>query len=205
MSYTRKWEQCSENFKGIQKELERPLLEDPSCVLHGICELLPLPSMWGWTKWPPHCLLFFSIEVSLIYNIVSATQLYIHIYDTYILGSPAAQTIRNLPALQDILLWSLGREGPLEKGIATHSSIPAWRIPWTEKPGRLQFMGFQRVVHNWANNTSTFSELIYNTELVSGIHHSNSVTYICVCIYIIYIYSVYIYIYIYSFSDSFPL
>ena len=85
----------------------------------------------------------FLIEVSLIYNIVSATQLYIHIYDTYILGSPAAQTIRNLPALQEILLRSLGREDPLEKGIATHSSIPAWRIAWTEE------LGCPGVAKNW--------------------------------------------------------
>ena len=44
----------------------------------------------------------------------------------------------------------LGGEDPLEKGMATHSSILAWRIPWTEEPGRLQSMGLQRVRHNWA-------------------------------------------------------
>ena len=46
---------------------------------------------------------------------------------------------------------------PLEKGITTHSSILAWRIPWTEKPGRLQFMGLHRVGHDWVTNTSFFS------------------------------------------------
>ena len=52
-----------------------------------------------------------------------------------------AQIIKNLPAGQDTQVQSLGQENPLEKGMATHSSIVAWRIPWTEKPGRLQSMG----------------------------------------------------------------
>ena len=47
------------------------------------------------------------------------------------------------------LVWSLGQENPLEKGMATHSTILAWRIPWTEEPGRLQFIGSQKVRHNW--------------------------------------------------------
>ena len=47
-------------------------------------------------------------------------------------------------------VWSLGQEDPLEKGLATHSSILAWRIPWTEKPSRLQSMRSQRVRHDWA-------------------------------------------------------
>ena len=44
---------------------------------------------------------------------------------------------------------TLGQEDPLEEDMATHSSVPAWRIPWTEEPGRLQSMGSQRVEHNW--------------------------------------------------------
>ena len=48
--------------------------------------------------------------------------------------------------------WSLGWEDPLEKEMVTHSSILAWRIPWTEEPGRLQSMGLQRVGHDWATN-----------------------------------------------------
>ena len=51
-----------------------------------------------------------------------------------------------------------GREDPLEKEVATHSSILAWRIPWTEEPGGLQSMGSQRIRHNWANNTFTKQE-----------------------------------------------
>ena len=48
-------------------------------------------------------------------------------------------------------VWSLGREDPLEEGMATHSSVLAWRSPWTEEPGRLQTTGSQRVGHNWSN------------------------------------------------------
>ena len=49
-----------------------------------------------------------------------------------------AQMVKNLPAMQETQVWSLGREDPLEKKMATHSSILAWRIPWTEEPGGLQ-------------------------------------------------------------------
>ena len=56
--------------------------------------------------------------------------------------------VRNLPAMQETLVRSLGQEDPLEKGMATHSSILAWRIPWTEEPGMLQSLGSQRVRHN---------------------------------------------------------
>ena len=56
--------------------------------------------------------------------------------------------VKNLPAVQEIQIQSLGQEDPLEKGMATHCSILAWRIPWTEKPGRLQSMGSHRVGHD---------------------------------------------------------
>ena len=68
--------------------------------------------------------------------------------DIYIRYSLLAQMVKNLPAMQKTLVQSLGQEDPLEKGIATHSSILAWRIPWTEKLGRVQSMGSQRVGHN---------------------------------------------------------
>ena len=54
-----------------------------------------------------------------------------------------AQTIKSLPALQKIPVRSLSQENPLEKGMATYSSILAWRIPWTKEPGRLQSIGLQ--------------------------------------------------------------
>ena len=56
--------------------------------------------------------------------------------------------IKNLSVRQDSQVLSLGQEDPLEKKMAIHSSIPAWRIPWTEKPSRLQSTGSQRVGQN---------------------------------------------------------
>ena len=56
---------------------------------------------------------------------------------TYYGTSLVAQMVKNLPAMWDTWVLSLGQEDPLEKGVATHSSILAWRIPWTEEPGRL--------------------------------------------------------------------
>ena len=59
-----------------------------------------------------------------------------------------AQTVKNLPTIWETQVQPLGQEEPLEKGMGTHSSIVAWRIPWTEKPGRLQSIGLQRVGHD---------------------------------------------------------
>ena len=56
--------------------------------------------------------------------------------------------VKNLPAIQETRFRSLGRDGPLEKGMATHSSIVAWRIPWTEEPGGPQSAGLHRVGHD---------------------------------------------------------
>ena len=64
-----------------------------------------------------------------------------------------AQLVKNLPAMWETWAWSLGGEDPLEKGMATHSSILTCRIPWTEEPGGLQSMGSHRVGHGWATNT----------------------------------------------------
>ena len=62
--------------------------------------------------------------------------------------SLVAQMVKSLPAVQETWVQSLGREDPLEKEMATHSRILAWRIPWTEEPGGLQSMGSQRVRHD---------------------------------------------------------
>ena len=61
---------------------------------------------------------------------------------------PVAQMVKNLSAMQQTQVRSMGWEDPLEKEMAIHSSIPAWRIPWTEEPGGLQPMGLQRVDHD---------------------------------------------------------
>ena len=62
------------------------------------------------------------------------------------MGLPSEpQLVKNLPAVQETGVLSLGQEDPLEKAVATHSSILPWKIPWTEEPGVLQSMGLQRV------------------------------------------------------------
>ena len=63
-------------------------------------------------------------------------------------ASLVPQKVKNLPAMQKTWVQSLGQEDPLEKGIATHSSILAWKIPWTEEPGGVQSLGLQRVRHD---------------------------------------------------------
>ena len=70
-----------------------------------------------------------------------------------------AQRLKRLPGMWETWVRSLGREDPLEKEMATHSSTLAWRIPWTEEPGRLQSMGSQRVGHDF---TFTFKSIYFN-------------------------------------------
>ena len=87
---------------------------------------------------------------------------------------PAAQTVKNPPAMQETRVQSLGREEALETGMATHSSILAWRSPWTEKPGGLQFVGLQRdtteqLIHThtetqWHTHTHTHSDTPTHTQ-----------------------------------------
>ena len=72
-------------------------------------------------------------------------------------ASLVAQMVKNLLAMQETWVQSLGQEDPLEKGMATHSSILAQSIPWTEVPGRLQSVGSQRVRHDGGINTFTFT------------------------------------------------
>ena len=69
------------------------------------------------------------------------------IFAIYLCYRSVAQMVKHLPAMQETWVQSLSWEDPLEKGMATHSSIPAWKIPWTEEPGGLQSMGSQRIGH----------------------------------------------------------
>ena len=71
--------------------------------------------------------------------------------------SLVAQMVKILAAMQETQVQSLGQEDPLEKGMATHSSTLAWRIPWTEEPGGLQSMWLQKVRDDWMINTCTFT------------------------------------------------
>ena len=74
---------------------------------------------------------------------------------TFIALFPGGSVVRNLHEVQEMRVWSLGWEDPLEEGMATHSSILAQRIPLTEEPGGLQCIGSQRVGHDWSNLAHT--------------------------------------------------
>ena len=73
--------------------------------------------------------------------------------------------VKNPPVMQETQVWSLGQEDPLEKGKDIHSNILAWKIPWAEERGGLQFMGSQRVRHYWVCNTLEGFIYIYKHNL----------------------------------------
>ena len=73
--------------------------------------------------------------------------------NTLCMSIPGSLAVKNLPAMEEIQVRPLGQEDTLEEGMATHSSILAWRISWTEKTGGVQSIGLQRVRYNWVTNT----------------------------------------------------
>ena len=102
---------------------------------------------WGILVWTDRGVLYlYSTRVNILAVILECGKM--------LLDLPVARTVKNLPAMQETWVRSLGREDPLEKGMAIHSSILAWRIPWTEEPGGAQSMVLQRVGHDWAANTT---------------------------------------------------
>ena len=82
-----------------------------------------------------------------------------------------AQAIKNLPDVQETRVLSLGREDFLEKEMATHSNILAWKIPWTEKPGGLKSMGLQRVRHDWTANILLWRQRIQKLAVLTCMPH----------------------------------
>ena len=95
-------------------------------------------------------LITFFEQLAPMKNYESALHIVFHLILKEAINYPY---LKYLPVMQETQVWSLGREDPLEKEVATHPSVPAWRIPWTEEPGGLQSMGSQRVGHDWATNT----------------------------------------------------
>ena len=83
-------------------------------------------------------------------------------------ASLVAQMVKHLPAMQETPVGSLGWEGPLEKEMATHSSTLAWKIPWTEEPGRLQSKSSQRVRHDWMTALYTQLQIAFFFPLLSS-------------------------------------
>ena len=92
--------------------------------------------------------------------------------------SLVAQRVKSLLAVWKIQVCSLGREDLLEKEMAAHSSILAWKIPWTEEPGRLQSMGSQRVGHDWATSLDPWSWSCHAANLQNSfiLQNWNSIT-----------------------------
>ena len=86
-------------------------------------------------------------------------------------GLPGGSDSKELPATQDTWVPSLGWEDPLEEGMSTLSSICAWRIPWTEEPGGLQFMGSQRAGNNWVTTTFTSFKQSPTEERIKKMRH----------------------------------
>ena len=98
------------------------------------------------------------VEFSVLYSVFPTVVYFITAILFY--SFPGAQAVKNLPAVHETWVWYLDQKDPLEKGMATHSSILAWRIQWTEELGRPQFTGSQGVGHNWATISFTFSSII---------------------------------------------
>ena len=88
-------------------------------------------------------------------------------------ASLVAQRLKRLPAMQETRVWSLGREDPLEKEMATHSSTHAWEIPWTDEPSGLQSTGPQRVRHNWVTSLHCVKENHSIEPCPGNVHHQN--------------------------------
>ena len=115
----------------------------------------------NWTDW-------YTIDIHLVqffhYHKLPFPEHPLHIsictslikYFYFMLGGFPRSSVKNLHVMQEIQVWSLGWEDPLEKKMAPHSSTLAWKIPWTEEPGGLQSMGSQRVTHDWATSLSLY-------------------------------------------------
>ena len=100
---------------------------------------------------------FYGNICSTIYIYILYINIYMYLWELYIFHEsfPGGSVIKNAPTMQETRVRSQGWEDPLEKEMATHSSILAWEIPWTEEPGWLESMGSQRarVRHDWVPNT----------------------------------------------------
>ena len=122
---------------------------------------LPDPGIEPWSPRIYHYILIIVTQESLLsryhHKCQQKRQLCFITKPVHVWVSLVAQMVKNLSAKQETQVWSLGQEGPPEKGMATNSSVFAWRIPWIKTPGRLQSMGSQRVEHDWATELTHMS------------------------------------------------
>ena len=106
-------------------------------------------------SWPWELSIWISVSALVLlcsaWKAAAMNPIYIYLWGAGV--SLVAQMVKNLPAMQGTCVQFLGWEDPLVEGVANHSSIFAWGIPWTQEPGGLQSMGLQRGRHNWATNT----------------------------------------------------
>ena len=134
------------------------------CSLHSAwAQLLSLTSKYATWSWnaplQPYSTCLLTNE-SVRYRLPCTGQISVGQDKTYFNrlswdhASLIAQIVKNLPVMWKTQVWSLGWEDPLEMGMATHSSILTWKIPWTEEPGGVRSIGSERVGHDWAANTN---------------------------------------------------
>ena len=131
------WCPCVASFLVLLKE----------CVCYDQCILLAKLLAFGLLHSVLQGQICLLLQVSIDFLLLHSSPLWWTV-------SLVAQTVKYLPAMWEARVRSLGQEDPLDKEMATHSSTLAWRIPWTEEPGRLQSMGSQRVGHNWVTSVS---------------------------------------------------
>ena len=165
------------------RDLVFPILLFSSISLHYSLKnsILSLPAIllnsafsWVWLSLLP----FASLLSQLFVKPPQTTTLTSYIYFSlgwFWLASLVAQTVKHLPIMWETWVRSLGREDPLEKEMASHSSTLAWKIQWTEEPGELQSTGLQRVVHNWV--TSLGFDYHLPTVLWTSVHSSSGTVY----------------------------
>ena len=160
-------------------------LPDGPFFCFSVIKMLPSPPLseafHGWlcplafsftikhTLWAMFNIQLHSTLHFIMYSIFFVTYFYVQVspcistfvlmFSTMLWAFLVAQMVKNLPIVQETQVWSLDQEDPLRKGMDTHWSILAWRISWTEEPGGLQFVWFQRVRHDGATNTFHFLHL----------------------------------------------
>ena len=143
-----------------------------SCFTGGCPPVFTFPACRMWNRKVLFCfvlfLIFFSFHIGekKAYSHCHAW-IWISFDRAHLWTSLVAQMIMNLPEVQETQIWVLSGEDPLEKGMATHSNILAWRIPWTEESGGLQSIGLQRVRHDWV----TFTFFHFTHELPPSTPH----------------------------------